>query len=196
VVVDGDQLGGVLGLDQTLHHDEGDVVAGPAHTVLDKRGIGRPEARPVAAVQSTRGGQGAPSRGLPVRAGGHRAHARRRLGPPRVRPAGAGAGMRRAQHVAECHAWQDDVADIAAAALKQTRVLEPGDALANREFTHLISSESRRRWHFYRKAAAGWLPGPRPGADDRPGAGIGTGFISKGWIVYTACRRGYKPIIS
>src|SRR5262249_34424235 len=138
------------------------VVAGPAHTVLDKRGIGRPEARPVASVQSTRDGEVAPSGGLPVRAGEHREHARRRLGPARVDRADACMGMRRAQHVAECHAWQDDVADIAAAALKQTRVLEPGDALANREFTHLISSESRRRWHFYRKAAAGWLPGPSP----------------------------------
>src|SRR5262249_45206506 len=123
---------------------------------------GRPEARPVAAVQSTRDGQGAPSRGLPVRAGEHREHARPRLGPARVRRADAAMGLRRTHHVGECPAWQDDVAHIAARAPKKTPGLEPGDALANREFTHLISSESRRRWHFYRKAAAGWLPGPSP----------------------------------
>src|SRR5262249_22733780 len=171
---------GVLGLDETLRNDEGDVVAGPAHTVLDKRGIGRPEARPVAAVQSTRDGQVAPSGGLPVRPGEHRGHAWRRPRPARVDRADACMGMRRAEHVAESHAWQHDIADIAAAAPKQARVLEPGDALADREFTHLISSESRRRWHFYRKAAPGWLPGPRPGADDRPGPGSAVDRIAEG----------------
>ncbi len=45
--------------------------------------------------------------------------------------------MRRTQHVTERHAGQHHVADIAAAALEQARILEPGDALADRKFTHL-----------------------------------------------------------
>src|SRR5260370_35720830 len=47
-------------------------------------------------------------------------------------------GGRRAQHVAEGHAGQHDVAHIAAAAPEQARILEPGHALADREFTHGI----------------------------------------------------------
>src|SRR6516165_11038791 len=45
-------------------------------------------------------------------------------------------GVRRAQHVAERHAGQDDVAHIAALALDQPRILEPRDALPDSEFTH------------------------------------------------------------
>src|SRR5712671_4404351 len=47
-------------------------------------------------------------------------------------------GVRRAQHVAERRAGQHDVAHIAAAAPEQARILEPGHALADREFTHGI----------------------------------------------------------
>src|SRR5258705_835250 len=49
-------------------------------------------------------------------------------------------GVRRAQHVAESHAGQHDVAHIAAAAPEQAWILEPGHALADRKFTHRISS--------------------------------------------------------
>src|SRR5262249_10981603 len=58
-------------------------------------------------------------------------------------------GVRRTQHAAEGHAGQDDVADTAAAAPEQTRILEPGYALADRKFTHdvslSLSSAERRR---------------------------------------------------
>src|SRR5262245_35089687 len=57
--------------------------------------------------------------------------------------------VRRAQHVAEGDAGQDDVADIAAAAPEQARILEPGHALTDRKFTHdvslSLSSAERRR---------------------------------------------------
>src|SRR5262245_15693467 len=43
--------------------------------------------------------------------------------------------------MAECHARQHDIAHIAAAAPEEARILEPGHALADREFTHLASSE-------------------------------------------------------
>src|SRR5438552_17995808 len=58
-------------------------------------------------------------------------------------------GVRRAQHIAECHARQHDVADIAAAAPEQARILEPRHALADRKFIlrilGLLSAE-RCRW--------------------------------------------------
>src|SRR5258706_1828077 len=47
-------------------------------------------------------------------------------------------GARRAQHIAEGHAGQYDVAHIAAAAPEQAWIFEPGHALADREFTHGI----------------------------------------------------------
>src|SRR5262249_23503847 len=57
--------------------------------------------------------------------------------------------VRRAQHVAEGDAGQDDVADIAAAAPEQARILEPGHALTDRKLTHDVSlslaSAERRR---------------------------------------------------
>ena len=65
--------------------------------------------------------------------------------------------MRGAQHVPECHTRQHDVADVAAAAPEQSRILEPGYALANREFTHFIASEISSALAGYRKAAACWL---------------------------------------
>jgi hypothetical protein len=46
--------------------------------------------------------------------------------------------MRGAQHVAERHAGQRDVIDIAAAAAQQPRILEPGHALTHRKLTHRI----------------------------------------------------------
>ena len=46
-------------------------------------------------------------------------------------------GMRRAQHIAERHAGKHHVGDIAAAAFDQPRVLETGNRLADRKFTHL-----------------------------------------------------------
>ena len=46
-------------------------------------------------------------------------------------------GVGRAQHIAEHHARQHHVADIAAAALEQPWILEAGHALTNGEFTHL-----------------------------------------------------------
>ncbi len=154
LVVDRNQLGGVLGLDQSLRHHEGDIIAGPAHAVFDKRGIGRPKRAAVAALQSAGDRQVAPSRGLPVRAGEHREHPRRRLGLARVDRADARMRVRGAQHIAEHHAWQHDVADIAAAAPEQPRILEPGHALTDREFTHLNPRSCRTLLRLSQSAGA------------------------------------------
>ena len=45
-------------------------------------------------------------------------------------------GMRRTQDVADRHARQHDVVDVAAAAPQQPRILKPRNALTNREFPH------------------------------------------------------------
>ena len=45
--------------------------------------------------------------------------------------------MRRAQHMAERHARQHHVVDIAAAAAQQPRILEPRHRLTQREFAHI-----------------------------------------------------------
>src|SRR5438067_4612015 len=47
------------------------------------------------------------------------------------------------------------------AAPEEARILEPGNALTDREFTHLASSETSKGLAAYRKAAASWLPAPR-----------------------------------
>ena len=137
LVVGHDQFGRVERLVIGLRHHEGDVVADPAHAVLGQRRIGRPEHAAVAPLQSVGHRQVAPSGGLPVVAGEHGEHAGRGLGLAGVDRANARMGVRRAQHVAERHAGQHHVADIAAAALEQPRILEPGHALTNGKFTHL-----------------------------------------------------------
>ena len=168
LVIDHDQFGRVLGLNERLRHDEGDVVTGPAHVIFDKGGIGRAKAAAVAALEPIGDRQVPPSRGLPVRSGEHREHARRPLRPACIDRANARMGVRRAQHVAERHARQHDIAHIAAPAPEEARILELGHALADREFTHLASSEVSKGLAAYRKAAACWLPASRAGCSAHP----------------------------
>src|SRR5262249_16466626 len=149
-----------------------DVVAGPADAICDEGGVGRAKARAVAALEPVGDRQVPPSRGLPVRAGEHREHARRRLGPARTDRAGARMGGRRAQPVAEGHARRPDIAGLAGAAPEEARILEPGNALADREFTHLASSETSKGLAAYRKAAASWLPAPRAGCGAHAGGTV------------------------
>src|SRR5262245_58163804 len=63
--------------------------------------------------------------------------------------------------MAECHARQHDIAHIAAAAPEEARILEPGHALADREFTHLASSEISKGSQLIAKP---WYPGYPPRA--------------------------------
>ena len=137
LVVRHHQLGRVERLVIGFRYHEGDVVADPARPVLGQRRIRRPEDAAVAPLQSIGHRQVAPSRGLPVFAGEHGEHAGRGLGLGRVDRANARMGVRRAQHVTEHHGGQDHVADIAAAARDQPRILEPGYALTNGKFAHL-----------------------------------------------------------
>src|SRR5262249_58007131 len=52
------------------------------------------------------------------------------------------------------------------AAPEQPRILKPGHALTDREFTHL-NPRSCRRCYAYGKAPAPWLPAPAPAARAR-----------------------------
>ncbi len=159
LVVDRDPLGGVGGVVIRIRHHEGDIVADPAHPVPGQRRVGRPEHASVAQLQTPRHRQIAPAGGLPVSAAEHRQHPRRRLGPARIDRSDPGVGVGRAEHVAERHARQHHVADVAAAALEQPRILETGHALADREFTHRILGADSLRERRYRKAVAGFPPG-------------------------------------
>ena len=84
LVIDRDQFGRVVRLEQGLRHHEGNVITSEAHAVFDERGIGRPKARAVAALEPTGNRKVAPSRRLPIRAREHREHAGRCLGPARI----------------------------------------------------------------------------------------------------------------
>ncbi len=137
LVIDLDQFGGVDRLEIGLGDDEGDIVADHPHPVLDQRRIARPVAgNIVAALQAAGHRQITKARRLVVGAGEHREHARRGFGFRRVDFADAGMGMRRAQHEAVRHAGKRHVGDIAAMAFDQPRILEAGNGLADRVFTH------------------------------------------------------------
>ena len=137
LVVDHDALGGVGRLVRGLRHHEGDAVADPAHPVGHQRRIARAIHRAaVAPLEAARHRQVAPPRGPPVGAGQHREHAGRGLGRRHVDRADFRMGMGRAQHMAERHAGQRDVVDVAAAATHQAWVLEAGHRLTNSELVH------------------------------------------------------------
>ncbi len=141
LVIDLDQLGRVGRLGIGLGHDEGDVIADPAHAVLDQRRKARAiERRAVAPLRPGRHRQIAPARRLPIGAGEDGEHARRVLGPRGVDLADARMGVAGAQHIAISHARQHHVVDIAAAAAQEPRILEARHALAKRELSHQIFS--------------------------------------------------------
>src|SRR5262249_20358203 len=146
--------------------------AGPAHAVFDKRWIGRPKGAAVAALQSAGDRQVAPPGGLPVRASEHRQHSRCRLGPARVDRTDARMRVWGAQHISEHHAWPHDVADIAAAAPEQPRILEPGHALTDREFTHLNPRSCRTLLRLIAKRRRPGYPPRRPPAGRVTSAGV------------------------
>ncbi len=140
LVVDLDQFGGVRRLVPGLGHHEGDVIADPAHAVLDQRRILRPvHRRAVAPLEPAWHRQVAEARRRPVRAGEHREHAGRRFRFRGVDRPDARMGVGRAQHVAEGHAGQRHVVDIAAAAAHEPHVLEPRHGLADGVVTHSCS---------------------------------------------------------
>ena len=99
----------------------------------------------VAALVAGRHRQVAEAGRLPVGAGEDEEHAGRSLGGGDVDRPDARVRVRRAQHIAERHARQHHVADIAAAALDQPRILEPRHALTDCEFTHCILDADRNR---------------------------------------------------
>ena len=135
LVVDLDQLGGIDRRKIGFGHHEGDVVAHPAHPVGHQRRIARPVHRAaVAAFHAAGHRQVAPARGDPVGAGEHREHAGRGARLVGVDRANPRMGVGRAQHIAERHARQHDVVDIAAAAAHEARILEPRHRLTDPEF--------------------------------------------------------------
>ena len=90
----------------------------------------------VAALQPAGDRQVAPAGRLEVGRGEYRQHARHLLRGADVERFDLRMRILRAQHDAVRHARQLDFVDIAAAALQQTRILEPRHALSDGEFTH------------------------------------------------------------
>ena len=152
LVLDRDQFGRVRRLMGALGDDKGDVIADPAHPVLDQGRVARPKSRQTVAPFVPRGGgQVTPTRGLPICPRQYRQHARRGFGRGRIDRADPGMRMRRAQHMAKYHPRQHHVVDIAAAAAQKPRILEPRHRLPQRKLTHHCppdwsASIGTRRW--------------------------------------------------
>ena len=136
LVINRDQFGRIERLMVGLRDDEGDIVADKPHAIRHQGRIGRAEDTAVAPLEPAGHREITPPRCLPIRPGEHNQHAGRGLCPAHIDRSNARVGMRRAQHMAEDHARQHHVRNIATAALEQPRVLEPGHALTNCEFTH------------------------------------------------------------
>ncbi len=137
IVIDVDKLGGVLGLIEGFGDDESDGIADAPDPVRHQgREVGHIHRRSVAPFAPAARRHIAVTRRRPVLAGEDAEHARRRLGLGNVDRGDLGVGVGRAQDVAERHAPQHDIVDIAPAALEQPRVLGPWNRLPKRVFTH------------------------------------------------------------
>ena len=178
VVVDLDQLGGILGLLQRLGHHQRHRIADMAHAVEHQhrpRGLAARAA--VAVLQRHQAGHVAEIGLLDVLAGQDQQHARRLGGSRRIDLLYVGMGMRRAQHVhARRRSIQLGVVRITPAARQQPGILEPANRLTDTELRHEFLRSGRRlerfpsegnRSRFDRKRAASVPSGPEgpQGAD-------------------------------
>src|SRR5690606_16119397 len=141
LVIDLDQLGGVLGLEIALGNDHGDVVADVAHLVLRQRRVGRfPHGVAVDVGDQPAAGQAADLVGLEVFAGEYRQHAGRRQCGTGVDAADAGVGVRRAQEIGIGLAVEADVVGVAALAAQEALILAPLDGFADTGLVHASCS--------------------------------------------------------
>ena len=137
LVLDLDPLGGIHRLVFCFGDNKGNVIADPAHPVLDERREPRlVRGQTARSFHAARGREIAPARCFPIGAGQDGQYPGHLLCGPGVDRADAGVGVGRPQHMAEHHARQHHVVDIAAAAAQQPRILEARHRLTQREFTH------------------------------------------------------------
>ena len=137
VVVDVDQLGGVLRLRQGVGDDQRDRLADIAHRVLRQAEMGaREHRRPIGALALERDPHRAELGRHQVVAGEDQLYAGRRLRRAQVELADMGVGMRRAQHIRMHLAEQIVVVLKAAIAAQQPLVLEAPHRLPDSELAH------------------------------------------------------------
>ncbi len=141
LVVDLDQLGGVLGRVQRLGDDEGDGIADIAHALARQQRLQADEggraAAPLARHHGRERAEPAPAQ---ILAGQDADHARRRSRPAHVDPGDARRRVRRAQHQAARLVRRLEVIDIAPGALEQPKILLARHRLTDRLDAHRVLS--------------------------------------------------------
>ena len=144
IVIDLDEVGGVLGGGVGLGYDGGDGLADVVHAVDGEGAVGRLEVGgAVGSPALDPRGEGAEAVGQRVGAGQHRQHAggaRRGIGADR---ADAGGGVGRAQDIQVRLARERQVVGVTALAAQQPPVLDPGDGISHPELTHMSPPSPR-----------------------------------------------------
>ena len=160
LVIDGDQLGGVLCLRQGLGDDKGDRLADIAHAPLREAEMSAGEhRRAVRALALERHAHGAELGRDEIVAGHDQCDARRRLRSREVERADAGMGVRRAQHIGVELAEEVVVVLETAVAAQQALVLETPHRLPDPELAHCStfpSDRSQVATSYYRLRCINW----------------------------------------
>ena len=138
LVVDLDELGGVLGLEQRFGDDKGDALAQGAHFADGEDRAQRAVALRSAHILRHDRRESAKTVGRDIRSGENGEHAGRGLGLGGIDALDAGMGVRRHDHDAMALLRQVDVVDKAAAAGNEAWVLEPGYRLTDAELDHAV----------------------------------------------------------
>ncbi len=139
LVVDLDELGGVLRLVQRLRDDGGDGIAHVLDASHRQRPVGRHEAGAAVGTLARHARGEVAEAGLDhVLAGEDAEHARRLERHGGVDPADARGGVGRAQHVEMGLARQVDVVGVAPEAAQEVEILRPRHGIAEPQFTHAL----------------------------------------------------------
>ncbi len=133
--VDGDRLGGVLGVRNRIRNHEGNGIAHMTHLITRQHRIGRDRDggfgdKALARQVAERGGIGA---------GQHQGDPGHRAGLRHVGDRKARMRVRRAQHDRFAQPGRRVIGDIAAGAAQEAIILQPCDRLADAEFDRLHS---------------------------------------------------------
>ena len=137
LIVDFDQLGGILRLAQGFRHDEGDRIADIAHPVLRQERLRADESGGAVAPSPRHPGTQRAKPATPqFGAGQHREDARHLDRTPRIERDDPRMGMRRAHDMAARRPRRPDIVDIAAPAGQEAQILLPAHPLPDPLHAH------------------------------------------------------------